>query len=54
MLTVAIGQLPIAAMVFLIAIFVGGSCGGYISARLLRIPGTVLAAATLFDGYSIA
>ncbi|MEM7565448.1 MAG: tripartite tricarboxylate transporter permease, partial [Pseudomonadota bacterium] len=36
------------------AIFVGGSCGGSISAILLRIPGTPLAAATLFDGYPMA
>jgi putative tricarboxylic transport membrane protein len=54
MLPVAIGQQPIAAMGFLIAIFVGGSCGGSISAILLRIPGTPLAAATLFDGYPMA
>ncbi|MEM9632413.1 MAG: tripartite tricarboxylate transporter permease [Pseudomonadota bacterium] len=54
MLPVAIGQPPIAAMGFLIAIFVGGSCGGSISAILLRIPGTPLAAATLFDGYPMA
>jgi putative tricarboxylic transport membrane protein len=54
MLPVAIGQEPIAAMGFLIAIFVGGSCGGSISAILLRIPGTPLAAATLFDGYPMA
>ena len=54
MLPVAIGLPPIAAMGFLIAIFVGGSCGGSISAILLRIPGTPLAAATLFDGYPMA
>ncbi len=48
-------ELPhIAAMGFLIGIFVGGSCGGSISAILLRIPGTPLAAATLFDGYPMA
>lgn len=45
---------PIPAMGFLLAIFVGGSCGGSISAILLRIPGTPLAAATLFDGYPMA
>lgn len=45
---------PIPAMGFLLAIFVGGSCGGSISAILLRIPGTPLAAATLFDGYPLA
>ena len=54
LLPVAIGLPPIAAMGFLIAIFVGGSCGGSISSILLRIPGTPLAAATLFDGYPMA
>jgi len=53
-LPVAIGLPPVAAMGLLIAIFVGGSCGGSISAILLRIPGTPLAAATLFDGYPMA
>ena len=46
MLPVAVTQPPVAAMGFLIAIFVGGSCGGSVSAILLRIPGTPLAAAT--------
>ena len=54
LLPVAIGLPPIAAMGFLISIFVGGSCGGSISSILLRIPGTPLAAATLFDGYPMA
>ncbi len=54
LLPVAISLSPVAAMGFLIAIFVGGSCGGSISAILLRIPGTPLAAATLFDGYPMA
>ena len=54
LLPAAISLPPIPAMGFLIAIFVGGSCGGSISAILLRIPGTPLAAATLFDGYPMA
>lgn len=54
LLPVAISLPPVAAMGFLIAIFVGGSCGGSISAILLRIPGTPLAAATLFDGFPMA
>lgn len=45
---------PIAAMGMLIAIYIGGSAGGSISAILLRIPGTPLAAATLFDGFPMA
>ena len=54
LLPVAIKLTPIVAMGFLLSIFVGGSCGGSISAILLRIPGTPLAAATLFDGYPMA
>lgn len=45
---------PVAAMGTLIAIFVGGSCGGAVSAIILRIPGTPIAAATLLDGYPMA
>lgn len=54
LLPFAISLPPIPAMGLLIGIFVGGSCGGSISAILLRIPGTPLAAATLFDGYPMA
>ncbi|WP_010140855.1 tripartite tricarboxylate transporter permease [Oceanicola sp. S124] len=54
MLPFAVDMPPVSAMGFLIAIGVGGSCGGSISAILLRIPGTPLAAATLFDGYPMA
>ena len=54
LLPLAISLPPIAAMGLLIAIFVGGSCGGSISAILLRIPGTPLAAATLLDGHPMA
>ena len=50
----AIGQPPIPAIGLLSAIFVAGSCGGSVSAILLGIPGTPLAAATLFDGYPMA
>lgn len=44
----------IPAMGMLIAIYIGGSAGGSISAILLRIPGTPLAAATLLDGFPMA
>lgn len=54
MLPVAFHLPPVAAMGMLIAIYIGGSAGGSISAILLRIPGTPLAAATLFDGYPLA
>ncbi len=54
MMPVAFYLPPIPAMGMLIAIFVGGSCGGAISAIVLRIPGTPLAAATLLDGYPMA
>lgn len=45
---------PYAGMGLLIGIFVGGTAGGAISAILLRIPGTPIAAATLLDGYPLA
>ncbi|MBW1996103.1 MAG: tripartite tricarboxylate transporter permease, partial [Deltaproteobacteria bacterium] len=51
---IALYVTPVAGMGLLIGIFVGGSCGGAISAILLRIPGTPLAAATLLDGYPMA
>jgi len=54
MVPVAFSLPPVAAMGMLVAIFVGGSSGGAISAILLRIPGTPLAAATLLDGYPMA
>jgi putative tricarboxylic transport membrane protein len=54
MLPVAFHLPPVSAMGMLIAIYIGGSAGGSISAILLRIPGTPLAAATLFDGYPMA
>ncbi|WP_226629094.1 tripartite tricarboxylate transporter permease [Alloyangia pacifica] len=54
LLPVAFHLPPIPAMAMLIAIYVGGSAGGSISAILLRIPGTPLAAATLLDGYPMA
>ena len=54
LLPVAFHLEPIPAMAMLIAVYVGGSAGGSISAILLRIPGTPLAAATLFDGYPLA
>ncbi len=54
MLPVAFYLSPIPAMGMLVAIFVGGSCGGAVSAILLRIPGTPLSAATLLDGYPMA
>lgn len=54
LLPVAFHLPPAAAMGLLISIYVGSSCGGAISAILLRIPGTPLAAATLPDGYPMA
>lgn len=54
LLPIAFHLPPIAAMGMLMAIYIGGSAGGSVSAILLRIPGTPLAAATLFDGYPLA
>lgn len=54
MLPVAFYLPPVPAMGMLVAIFVGGSCGGAVTAILLRIPGTPIAAATLLDGHPMA
>lgn len=45
---------PVAGLALLIGIYQGGSYGGAISATLLGIPGTPLAAATLLDAYPMA
>lgn len=45
---------PVAAIVTLVAVYIGGACGGSISAILLRIPGTPEAVATCFDGHPMA
>lgn len=45
---------PFTGMGLLLGIFIGGTAGGAISAILLRIPGTPIAAATLLDGYPLA
>jgi len=50
----SMGMDPFAGMGLLLGVFVGGACGGAISAILLRIPGTPIAAATLLDGYPMA
>ena len=42
------------AMLFLTAIFTGGSFGGGIPAILMNIPGASSAIATAFDGYPMA
>lgn len=45
---------PVSAVVLLIAVYVGGACGGSISAILIKTPGTPEAVATTFDGYPMA
>ncbi len=42
------------SMLFLTAIFTGGSFGGGVTAILMNIPGTSSALATAFDGYPMA
>jgi len=44
----------LSAMLFLTAIFTGGSFGGAIPAILMNVPGTASAVATAFDGYPMA
>jgi putative tricarboxylic transport membrane protein len=45
---------PIAAIVLMVAVYVGGATGGSISAILLKTPGTPESVATTFDGYPMA
>lgn len=54
MLPFTYGMSPIDGICFLIAVYVGGSSGGLISAVLLGIPGTPSSIATCFDGYPMA
>jgi len=42
------------SIVVLVAVYIGGMCGGSISAILLRTPGTPTAVCTVFDGYPMA
>lgn len=42
------------SIIVLVAVYVGGMCGGSISAILLRTPGTPTAVCTVFDGYPMA
>lgn len=44
------GMSPAAGMSLLVALFVGATSGGLISAILLKIPGTPSSIATTFDG----
>lgn len=45
---------PIDGISFLMAVYVGGTSGGLVSAILLGIPGTPSSIATCFDGYPMA
>lgn len=44
---------PVAAIVLLVSLYIGGISGGLISAILTRIPGTPSSVATCFDGYPL-
>lgn len=54
MLPFTYSMTPVSAIVMLVAVYVGGACGGSISAILLKTPGTPEAVATTFDGYPMA
>jgi putative tricarboxylic transport membrane protein len=45
---------PVNGLALLLALYIGGTSGGLISAILLRIPGTPASVATCFDGYPMA
>ncbi|MCG1013086.1 tripartite tricarboxylate transporter permease [Tepidanaerobacter sp. GT38] len=44
---------PVAGIVLLVSLYIGGISGGLISAILTRIPGTPSSVATCFDGYPL-
>lgn len=48
------GMDGVQSIIVLVAVYVGGMCGGSISAILLRTPGTPSAVCTVFDGYPMA
>ena len=53
-LPITFGMSPLNGITMLIAIYVGGTSGGLISAILLKIPGTPSSVATTFDGGPMA
>lgn len=50
----AMYMVPASGLALLIGVFVGGTFGGAVTAILLRIPGTPIAAATLLDGHPMS
>lgn len=44
---------PVQAIVMVVAVYVGGACGGSISSILIKTPGTPEAIPTTFDGYPL-
>lgn len=53
-LPITFGMSPLDGITLLIALYVGGTSGGLISAILLKIPGTPSSVATTFDGAPMA
>lgn len=53
-LPITFGMSPLDGIAMLIALYVGGTSGGLISAILLKIPGTPSSVATTFDGAPMA
>jgi len=53
-LPVTFGMSPVEGISLLLALYIGGTSGGLISAILLKIPGTPSSVATCFDGHPMA
>jgi putative tricarboxylic transport membrane protein len=53
-LPMTFGMSPVDGLSLLIALYIGGTSGGLISAILLKIPGTPASVATTFDGHPMA
>ncbi|MFS0646087.1 tripartite tricarboxylate transporter permease [Siminovitchia sp. 179-K 8D1 HS] len=54
LLPFSFGLSPVASILLMVSVFIGGTYGGSIAAITLNIPGTPAAAATIFDGYPLA
>lgn len=54
LLPFSFGLSPVASILLMVSVFIGGTFGGSIAAITLNIPGTPAAAATIFDGYPLA
>lgn len=53
MMPISYGMSSELAIAFLMAVYIGGTCGGCIAAIMIGIPGTNASIATVYDGYEM-